>query len=136
MHKMILSLSAALLLAGAAHATTKAVPPDQGAAELRQQILAQVGEAGCDSSQQCHTLPMGAKACGGPESYLAWSDRSLDGKRLRQLADRYAAARRFELQREGLMSNCALTPDPGAVCRAQRCVLQPLGPGQGNPRAE
>ena len=136
MPKIFLSLSAALLLAGAAHATTKAIPPEQSADELRQQIMQQVADARCDSNQQCHTLPMGAKACGGPESYLPWSDRSLNGERLRQLAERYAEARRFELQRDAMMSNCALITDPGAVCRAQRCVLQPRSPGQGNPLAQ
>lgn len=136
MLKIFLPLTAALLLAGAAQATTKAIAPEQSAAELRQQILAQVADVRCDSNQQCHTLPMGAKACGGPESYLAWSDRQLDGERLRQLAGRYAEARRFELQREEMMSNCALVTDPGAVCQAQRCVLQPRAPGQGNPLAQ
>jgi len=129
-------LAAALLLTACAQATTKAVPPEQGSAELRQQILAQIANDSCDSSQQCHTLPLGAKACGGPESYVAWSDKSLNGEQLRQLGERYAAARRFDNAREGLMSNCALTPDPGAVCRAKRCVLQAPAPGQANPPAQ
>jgi len=133
---MKIAFLAALLLAGAAHATTKAVPPEQSSAELRQQILSQIANDGCDSSQQCHTLPIGAKACGGPESYVAWSDKFLDGDKLRQLGERYTAARHFDNQREGLMSNCALTPDPGAVCRAKRCVLQAPAPGQGNPPAQ
>jgi hypothetical protein len=129
-------LAAALLLAATAQATTKAVPPEQSSAELRQQILGEVAKDGCDNSQQCHTLPMGAKACGGPESYVAWSDKFLSGEKLQQLGERYAAARRFDNQREGLMSNCALTPDPGAVCRAKRCVLQAPAPGQNNPPAQ
>ena len=125
-------LATALLLSACAQATTKALPPEQSSAELRQQILGEVARDGCDSSQQCHTLPMGAKAFGGPESYVAWSDKSISisAEQLRQLGERYAAARRFDNDREGLMSNCALTPDPGAICRAKRCVLQAPAPGQ------
>lgn len=129
-------LAAALLVVTAAQATTKAVPPEQGSAELRQQILVQIADDGCDNNQQCHTLPMGAKACGGPESYVAWSDKFLNGEKLQQLGERYAAARRFDNARDGLMSNCALTPDPGAICRAKRCVLQAPAPGQTNPLAQ
>jgi hypothetical protein len=129
-------LTGALLFAATAQATTRAVPPEQSSAELRQQIQTQIADDSCDSSQQCHTLPMGAKACGGPESYVAWSDKSLDGEKLRQLGERYAAARRFDNSRTGLMSNCALTPDPGAICRAKRCVLQAPAPGQANPPAQ
>ena len=104
-----------LTIALSACATTTVPKPGQGSAELRQQIVAQIANDGCDNAQQCHTLAMGAKACGGPESYVAWSDKFVNGERLRQLGGHYAVARRFENERSGLMSNCALTPDPGAV---------------------
>ena len=122
-----------LTIALSACASSTAPKPGPSSAELRQQITTQIADAGCDSSQQCHTLAMGAKACGGPESYVAWSDKFTDGERLRQLGEHYAVARRFENERSGLMSNCVLTPDPGAVCRASHCVLQAPAPGSSNP---
>jgi len=97
-------------------------------AQLWQQLLAESQRSGCDQDSQCHSLGVGAKACGGPERYLAWSDRQRSDQRLQQLAARYAAARTADDQRQQLMSNCALVADPGAVCRAGRCELRSLDP--------
>jgi len=101
-------------------------PPDT--AQLWQQLLAESQRSGCDQDSQCHSLGVGAKACGGPERYLAWSDRQRSDQRLQQLAARYAAARTADDQRQQMMSNCALVADPGAVCRAGRCELRSLDP--------
>jgi hypothetical protein len=37
----------------------------------------------CDNSSQCHSLGVGAKACGGPENYIAWSSKNSDGAQLK-----------------------------------------------------
>ena len=106
--------------------------PDTGktadTAQLWQQLQAESQRSGCDQDSQCHSLGVGAKACGGPERYLAWSDRQRSDQRLQQLAARYAAARIADDQREQMMSNCAVVADPGAVCRAGRCELRSLDP--------
>ena len=65
----------------------------------------------------------GAKACGGPERYLAWSNKSNDGKQLTALARAQAEASRKLQQSDGMMSTCAIVTDPGATCEAGRCVL-------------
>lgn len=106
--------------------------PDSGkqldTAQLWQQLQVESQRSGCDQDSQCHSLGVGAKACGGPERYLAWSDRQRSDQRLQQLAARYAAARTADDQRQQLMSNCALVADPGAVCRAGRCELRSIDP--------
>jgi len=100
-------------------------------APLLQQLQAAIGDAACDSSDQCRTIAVGSKACGGPERYLPWSAKRSDGATLGRLAEQYAAARRIEDAKSGMMSTCELLMDPGAVCQQQRCVLQPRGPGAG-----
>jgi len=130
------SLIFLLLACGLAGAATRPAAPEQASADLRAQIQAQIADNACDSSRQCHTLPMGAKACGGPDNYVAWSDKTVDGDKLKQLADNYAAARRADNLRLHLMSTCVVTPDPGATCRAGRCVLLPPGPGNGATSAQ
>jgi len=104
-------------------------PPAPGNAGLLAQIQAEVGAAACDSTQQCHTLAIGAKACGGPERYLAWSSKGYDGKKLKALAQAQAEASRKQQQADGMMSTCAIVTDPGATCEAGRCVLQKSGLG-------
>ena len=99
-------------------------PPAPGNAGLLAQIQAEVGAAACDSTQQCQTIAIGAKACGGPERYLAWSSKNNDGKKLKALAQAQAEASRKQQQADGMMSTCSIVTDPGATCEAGRCVLQ------------
>lgn len=116
---------AVLILSGGACGA----PPEPSSAVLWREIQAELAELGCDGPQQCHSIGLGSKACGGPESYSAWSSRRNDGARLRQLVARHAAARRDEDARAGMMSTCSIVADPGATCRAGRCELQPPGLG-------
>lgn len=114
--------AAAVLLACAASACGSA-PAATDSAGLLHQIQAQAADLACDTSQQCHALPVGAKACGGPESYLPWSSKRQDGSALRELAARHAALRRADNAKSGMLSNCLALPEPGASCQAGRCVL-------------
>jgi hypothetical protein len=109
-------------------------------AALATKVHVLVGNAACTSDEQCRTLPYGAKACGGPQSYLAWSTAVSDEAALKAAAERYAAQRREELRASGLLSDCALVPDPGAVCAPattgggaapRHCVLQGGNGGRG-----
>ena len=104
--------------------TQNDAPPAPGNAGLLAQIQAEVGTAACDSTQQCQTIAIGAKACGGPERYLAWSSKDYDGKKLKALAQAQAEASRKQQQADGMMSTCSIVTDPGATCEAGRCVLQ------------
>ncbi|MBZ2205739.1 hypothetical protein [Massilia soli] len=97
------------------------------AAGLLQKIQEQIGTAECDNASQCKTLPVGHKSCGGPEGYLAYSTKSGNTKQLMALAEQYAAARKAENERSGMLSNCMMEPDPGATCVANRCVLVKRG---------
>jgi hypothetical protein len=98
-------------------------------ATLAQQIQAEVGDAACDGPQQCHSIGVGSKSCGGPASYLAWSSKKSDGARLKALVERQRAEQREQDARDGRMSNCALVPDPGASCMAGQCRLNTGGNG-------
>ena len=94
---------------------------------LLQKIQEEIGSAECDNASQCKTLPVGHKSCGGPEGYLAYSTKTGNTKQLMALAEQYAAARKAENERSGMLSNCMMEPDPGATCVANRCVLVKRG---------
>jgi hypothetical protein len=127
----------ALLLASSAcrsdapQAPSPAAAAAGGSAPLLARIEAERGDAACDSDDQCHTIGVGSKACGGPERYLAWSSKNNDGTRLRALVAEHAAARRAEDTKAGMMSTCSVVPDPGATCSAGHCVLRAAGSGPG-----
>ena len=52
-------------------------------------IIKLVGEAKAETAKQCRLLALGQKACGGPESYLAYSISETDEKLLKQHAFTY-----------------------------------------------
>ena len=116
-----------LLLMTACQAQPGAAPATEAA--LLARIRTEVGEARCSADSQCRTLAIGAKACGGPESWLAWSTATVPGaagraERLQAWSTELAAQQRQRQQASGMVSNCQYNADPGAVCQAQRCVLQ------------
>ncbi|MFC5480673.1 hypothetical protein [Massilia suwonensis] len=87
------------------------------------QIQALIGKAECSSDSQCQVLPIGAKACGGPASHLAYSTAKTDAGALQALAERYKTEQQAGNQRSGRMSNCMVLPTPTASCRANTCQL-------------
>jgi hypothetical protein len=86
-------------------------------------IHALVGKAECSSDSQCQVLPIGAKACGGPAGYLAFSNAKTDAAEVQALAERYHAEQQASNQRSGMISNCRVMPVPAAACRANTCQL-------------
>ena len=107
--------------ASAASPRAQAAQDAQG--DTLSRIRAMVGTPACSSDAQCHTLAIGHRACGGPESYLAWSSASTPQAELQALGERYQQERRAADAASGMMSTCRFMPDPGAVCRAGTCQL-------------
>jgi hypothetical protein len=123
-----------LLLAGCAACTTAApqVPrgpqaaqsrtaPADGQGDTLARIRALAGTPSCTSDAQCHSLPLGVRACGGPESYLVWSSAVTAQAEIQALGERYKEERRAANAASGRASTCQFLMDPGAVCRAGTC---------------
>lgn len=127
------ALSAAWLALGlvACQAPVAAPPPSppgpDAAARLLAQIRTEIGDVPCSHDAQCRTLPIGARACGGPAAWWAWSEVNARADRLRDWAQQLEQIERERHSREGLLSTCVVVPDPGASCVARRCVLNPRG---------
>ena len=103
-----------------------------GAATLAR-IERLIGNAACRADSDCATLAIGAKPCGGPERYLVWSRAATDGRELAELASAFSQARRTAHERSGMLSDCAMVPEPAVRCvRADgeatgRCRGEPGG---------
>ncbi|MFG6431625.1 hypothetical protein [Roseateles sp. LYH14W] len=123
-HRLLACLLAWAALASCAQ--TPAAPPaptESESVRLGRELRELIGPAACRTDTQCRSLAVGAKACGGPAGYLAWSTEGTDATRLAALAARQAQAQRRENEASGMRSNCALVTDPGAACVASRCRL-------------
>lgn len=115
--------AAGLLALALSACASEARAPANTSQSLLKQIEAEIGDAACSSDQQCRTLALGAKSCGGPERYVAWSTARSNADKLAALGERYKAERMAENLRSGVLSNCMFEVDPGAQCKAQRCQL-------------
>jgi hypothetical protein len=89
-------------------------------------IHALVGTPSCSADSQCKTLALGARPCGGPEAYLAYSTARTPEAELHALAQTYQAERHAANTRAGMVSTCLARPDPGAVCQLGACTLGTL----------
>lgn len=108
---------------GKAPAAPVAAAPagSEDAATLLIQMRTLIGAASCTEDAQCKTVAVGARACGGPEGYLAYSTRETQASALEALAARHAQKRRADVAASGELSTCNVIPDRGALCLAGTC---------------
>jgi hypothetical protein len=101
---------------------------------VQARIDALIGDPTCDADAQCHTIAVGAHACGGPTIYRAWSEkvtRDVDGLEQASQAERALA---MQIDREaGRMSPCLYLADPGAQCVRGRCETRTSTPRPASP---
>jgi hypothetical protein len=114
-------------------------PPKPAAATgldaLRAAAEREIGSAACQTDSDCRTIEWGAKACGGPEAYRAWSATASVESRLREQVQAYNRARRAELNRRGMASDCSVVLNPGTHCALSapggpRCEMNAQGSGR------
>lgn len=104
-----------------------------GERDAARRVLALVADASCQDDSDCRSAPFGASACGGPESFVAWSTRSTDAGALAQALRQHAAERERSISARAEASICIEVQDPGAQCQrsagsaAGRCMLRPRG---------
>lgn len=114
---------AGLLLCAVAACAVAASPQ----AEALNALHALIGDAACSSDDQCRTVAIGNRACGGPDAYLAWSTQTTDAAALQAAVARYNALQAAEVPPGSRFSTCEFLADPGAACRpsagGHRCQL-------------
>jgi len=94
---------------------------------LHSHFIEKSKNAPCAASLQCKTVGVGAKLCGGPGAYIPYSTAVANVQDFLNEANEFNKLSRLGaklMSRDlGLLSDCALVSDPGAVCLANRCVL-------------
>jgi hypothetical protein len=95
---------------------------------VRAQLEATLDKAAtCSADSECRTVATGAKACGGPTAYRAFSVSKADPKAVADLAEREHDLGMAEARASGQVSPCFMLADPGAHCQKNKCVTGPAG---------
>lgn len=106
------------------------LPAAVGSSELQamyQDIVQLVGQAKASSVAQCRVVGLGAKPCGGPQSYLVYSAEQGNETELLAKVARYNLLVQQHNQQLELMSDCAVVPKPGVVLVDGVCQAGPPG---------
>ena len=72
--------------------------------------------------EQCHVMPMGSKACGGPTGYVVYSSETTDEERLKNVVDEYTELQEQRNAEQNAVSDCMVLPKPEAVLEDGRCT--------------
>ena len=92
--------------------------------DTRSEIDRLIGEARAGAVSQCALVPLGARPCGGPREYLAYSVAVTDPTALATLVQLYDRLDRERNEREGLVSTCEAMMPPELALEAGRCVTR------------
>lgn len=93
--------------------------------ELQQELREMLQRTEADNRNQCALIPYGHKPCGGPESYLAYSQMDMsesDIDELHEKVRRYNQLDAFIKSSQGVMSTCDITPEPDILYENGRCI--------------
>ncbi len=90
---------------------------------LLAQIEQTVGTPYADKLASCKLAAIGAKACGGPSSYLVYSTEASNEETLLTLVTRYNQLSHERNIREALISNCAVVLPPEVTLKDGICVI-------------
>ena len=84
--------------------------------ELHEEILVLSNQVTCTNANEWEITAIGAKACGGPTGYIAYSSQ-IDKIDFLDKVNRYTSLQDFYNQKWGVVSDCMfLTPPKGIEC--------------------
>jgi hypothetical protein len=114
-------------------AATPAAPASTGGggelASVEAQLEGTLAKASaCTADAECRSVAVGAKACGGPTGYRAYSGKTASPDSVEALArhERELAAAQAKASHQ--VSPCFMLADPGARCQQNKCVTGRAGP--------
>ena len=85
------------------------------------------GASACTVDTECHSVAVGAKACGGPTGYRAYSSKTVSTASVDALAQRERDLAAQAARESHEVSTCFMLADPGAHCQQNKCVTGPAG---------
>lgn len=98
---------------------------EQEHAELQQTLRQYLQRREADSRDQCALIAYGHKPCGGPESYIVYSQKGMGEDTIEELeaqVKRYNELDAFIKSSRNIVGNCQVTPEPEIEFENGRCM--------------
>lgn len=95
--------------------------------QLYQRLQKLTNDKSCQQDQECKVLGIGARACGGPDQFIVYSENHTDGKMLAITSERYAKLKKEKQSRLGVAGTCQVLETPLAACQSNKCVILDSG---------
>lgn len=81
-----------------------------------------IAAGSCETASNCHYMPYGSKACGGPQGYLIYSS-NVDEEELEALVKSYTKKEDLYNRLHGIMSDCSIPIPPEKLdCQEGKCI--------------
>lgn len=90
-------------------------------ADLDRDITALIGEAACESDDQCKITAFGSKPCGGPAGYRVYSSLDTDTALLETRVNEYNRLAVQYNRETNALSDCSMVVAPMAFCATGQC---------------
>jgi uncharacterized phage infection (PIP) family protein YhgE len=85
-------------------------------------LKALIADPQCDTTEQCKTLPVGSRACGGPSSFVVYSDKTADESELTALSAKITEYERNLNAKNDMASICQHLSAPVTQCIENTCI--------------
>jgi hypothetical protein len=113
---LLASLAAAPAHSGGTDANTQAE-----LATLRKEIQRLAGDGRCNNVVQCRAIPLGKRACGGPDEYVIFSSMTGKTDLLEAKVFEYTFLQEESLRGKPESGPCEFIVEPQLRCFQQRC---------------
>ncbi|NVJ67107.1 MAG: hypothetical protein HWE16_11525 [Gammaproteobacteria bacterium] len=90
-------------------------------AALNKEILMLIEDKSCNVDSDCAAIALGARACGGPESYAVYAPNNTDVSKLQSLAAQLESLNKIYNQNNQVMSICKMELEPSVQCVQNQC---------------
>jgi hypothetical protein len=97
----------------------------EDALRLRNEITTAIGEAHCRNLVNCRIVGLGARPCGGPEEYVAYSIWNTDREHIANLVFEYNLLKEDMMLDSDAVGTCEQLQKPAVDCIYDRCVIVP-----------
>lgn len=101
---------------------TLTIADDQKLEQMGKQIQEFAKNKACSNGDGCRTMPMGAKACGGPTNYIIYSLSKTDEKQLTEKVKQYTDFQKELNVKYNRTSDCLFLSPPTVDCLNGVCA--------------